>query len=156
MSDTGQIEKVVANLQEALVFLKTEVAKAQVDTKKALEIERQAEETLTLARQKLSECTQKEVACQKSLEDIAARENKIRRYEDFETQLVSLDRDRAALSNERVAFNTEVRRKREELNNKAEEILQARKELDQQKKLLEQDRKAMRQEILQSIIDKEL
>lgn len=156
MEYINQIEKLVSGLQETLLFLKSEVTKAQLVAKKAADIERQAEELIILANQRLAECTQKEVVFQRQQENLTTRENKIRRFEDFEAQLISLDRDRAALSNERVAFNTEVRRRREDLNSKAEEILQARRELDHQKKQLELDRRSMKQEILQSMIDKEL
>jgi RecA-family ATPase len=151
MSDIGQIEKVVIGLQEALAFLRAEVAKTQTANKKASDTERRAEETLALARQKISECTHKEVVYQKQHEDLVARENKIRRYEDFEAQVVSLDRDRATLNNDRAAFTVEVRRKREESNAKAEDLLLARRELDQQKAQLEKDRANMRKEIIQFI-----
>lgn len=155
MEDISTIDKLVSSLQDTLSFLKKKVDETQAELKRVKAIELSAEETNRLSKQRFAECVEKELQYRQQQEDLIARENKIKRYEDFEAQLISLDRDRAALSNERVSFNTEVRRKREELNAKAEEILQARRELEQREKRLDQDRRTMRQEILQSMLAKE-
>lgn len=155
MNELNEIDKLVSGLRETLSFLKRKVEETQSEFKRVKDIERQAEALNLSSRERLAECVAKEVECQRQRDDLVARENKIQRYEDFEARLITLDRDRAALSNERVAFNTEVRRKREELNARAEEILQARRDLEQREKRLEQDRRTMRQEILQSMLEKE-